>query len=80
VAAHFGASGRGRFRLQVTRTIALCTLAVGARIYAAATNYYSQEVWTFNDNIRSLATAAFVAASSGSIAAVLIGSKSGRSG
>jgi hypothetical protein len=62
------------------RTVALCTLAVGAGIYAAATNYYSQEVWTFNDNIRGLATAAFVAASSGSIAAVLIGSKSGRSG
>jgi hypothetical protein len=62
------------------RTLALCFLAITAGVYAAATNYYGQEVWTFSDNIWGLTTAAFVAASSGSIAAVLIGSKSGRSG
>jgi hypothetical protein len=62
------------------RTVVLGAVAVVAGVYAAANNYYSQEVWTFSDNVRGLATAAFVAASSGSIAAVLIGSKAGKSG
>jgi hypothetical protein len=62
------------------RTVVLGAVAVVAGIYAAANNYYSQEVWTFSENVRGLATAAFVAASSGSIAAVLIGSKTDKSG
>jgi hypothetical protein len=62
------------------RTVVLGAVAVAAGVYAAANNYYSQEVWTFSENVRGLATAAFVAASSGSIAAILIGSKTGKSG
>jgi hypothetical protein len=61
------------------RTVVLGAVAIVAGIYAAANNYYSQEVWTFSENVRGLATAAFVAASSGSIAAILIGSKTGKS-
>lgn len=55
------------------RVIALCVLAVAAGIYAAANNYYSQDVWTFGDNLFSLASAAFLAATTGSVAALLIG-------
>lgn len=62
------------------RTVVLGAVAVAAGVYAAANNYYSQEVWTFSENVRGLATAAFVAASSGSIAAILIGSKTDKSG
>jgi hypothetical protein len=61
------------------RTVVLGGVAIVAGVYAAANNYYSQEVWTFGENIRGLAAAAFVAASSGSIAAILIGSKTGKS-
>lgn len=56
------------------RLIALCVLAVGAGVYAAWNNYYSQDVWTFDDNFKSLATAAFVAATTGSVAALVAGS------
>jgi hypothetical protein len=55
------------------RLIILCLLAVAAGLYAAANNYYSQDVWTFGDNLKALASAAFLAATTGSVAAVLVG-------
>jgi hypothetical protein len=56
-----------------SRLIALCVLAVAAGTYAAASSYFSQDVWTFDDNFFSLASAAFLAATTGSVAALLIG-------
>lgn len=56
-----------------SRLIALCALAVAAGTYAAANSYFSQDVWTFDDNFFSLASASFLAATTGSVAALLIG-------
>lgn len=55
------------------RLVPLCLLALGAGVVAGATNYFSQDVWTFGDNFRSMAGAAFVAASSGAIAVAVLG-------
>ena len=42
-------------------------------LYAAANSYFSQDVGTFDDNFFSLASAAFLAATTGSVAVLLIG-------
>jgi hypothetical protein len=51
--------------------IPLILVAAGVGAWAAVTNYWSQEVWTFDDDWVSTAKLAFAAASTGSLAGVL---------
>jgi len=51
--------------------LALLVVAAGAGSWAAVTNYWDKEVWTFDDDWVTTAKVAFAAASTGSLAAVL---------
>jgi hypothetical protein len=62
-----------KLALSGIRLVVVALLMVGSGLYAALSNWWTQDVWTFDDNVKGLIGAAFVAASTGTLAGLIGG-------
>ena len=69
-----------KLKLSGVRLVIVVVLMLGSGLYAALSNWWTQDVWTFSDNLKGMIVAAFVAATTGTFAGLIGGGGSGNGG